>query len=175
MLSPRLRTFVAVSVALVLADGVTKELAVRGLQPPRLPHPLLGDWLRLTLAYNRRGAMGLTLGGWSRTVFAVLAVLALAALSLMLKRTRPADRPRAAALGLLAAGAAGNLWDRLRWAQGVIDFIDVGLGPYRFWTFNLADASLTVGAVLLAWVLWREDAAGRRARPEARGGRAVGG
>jgi signal peptidase II len=158
----RLRTFLAVSVPLVVADAVTKELAVRALQPPHLPHPLLGDWMRLTLAFNREGAMGLTLGPWSRTLFAVLALLALGALGLMLKATRPADRLRASALGLLAAGATGNLWDRLRWGHGVVDFIDIGVGTYRFWTFNVADAALTVGAVLLAWVLWREDVARRR-------------
>jgi lipoprotein signal peptidase len=45
----------------------------------------------------------------------------------------------------------------------VVDFIDVGLGPYRFWTFNVADAALTIGVALLAWVLWREDATGRSA------------
>jgi signal peptidase II len=163
MLTPRLRTFIAVSVPLVLADCATKELAARGLQPPQVPHPLLGDWIRLTLAFNRQGAVGLTLGQWSRTAFAALALVALAAVGLLLKRTRAADRLRASALGLLAAGAAGNLWDRLRWGHGVVDFIDVGLGPYRFWTFNIADAALTAGAALLAWVLWREDAAGRRA------------
>jgi signal peptidase II len=162
VLTPRLRTFVAVVLPLVLADCATKELALRALQP-LVPHPLLGNWLRLTLAFNRHGAMGLTLGAWSRTAFAALALLALVTLGVMLMRTRPADRRRAAALGLLAAGAAGNLWDRLRWGHGVIDFIDVGLGRHRFWTFNVADAALTAGAVLLAWVLWREDAAARRA------------
>jgi signal peptidase II len=53
------------------------------------------------------------------------------------------------------AGAAGNLLDRLRSARGVIDFIDVGIGSLRFWTFNIADACLTTGAVLLALALWR--------------------
>jgi signal peptidase II len=161
MLTPKLRTFIAVSVPLVLADGASKELAVRSLQPARVPHPLLGDWIRLTLAFNRRGAMGLTLGQWSRTAFAVLALLALVAVGLMLKGARATDRLRATALGLLAAGAVGNLWDRVRWSQGVVDFIDIGLGRYRFWTFNVADAALTIGVALLAWVLWREDATGR--------------
>jgi len=39
----------------------------------------------------------------------------------------------------------------------VVDFIDVGIGDVRFWTFNVADSAVTVGALLLAWVLWRED------------------
>ena len=162
-MTPKGRAFLAVSVPLVAADAITKELAARGLQPVQVPHPVIGDVLRLTLTYNRQGAMGLTLGAWARPAFALLATCALGVLALVLARTRPADRLRASALGLLAAGAAGNLWDRLRWAHGVVDFIDVGLGSHRFWTFNVADAALTVGVALLAWVLWREDAATRRA------------
>ena len=157
-MKPKLRVFLATAVPLVALDVVTKELAMRWLRP-FVPHPVLGDWFRLTLAYNRHGAMGLTLGSLSRVVFAGLALGALGVLAVMLRRTAPGQRLRAAVLGVLAAGAAGNLWDRLRWSQGVVDFIDVGLARWRFWTFNVADASLTVGAVALALLLWREDAA----------------
>ncbi len=51
----------------------------------------------------------------------------------------------------------GNLLDRLRSPRGIIDFIDVGIGDARFWTFNVADVGVSIGAVLLAMVLWRED------------------
>lgn len=161
-MTPKLRAFLATALPVVVADVGTKELAVRAL-PPFVPRPVLGEAFRLTLAFNRHGAMGLTAGSWSRVVFGMLALLALGVLGVMLRRAAPADRLRAAALGLLAAGAAGNLWDRLRWSQGVVDFIDVGLGRYRFWTFNVADAALTVGVIALALVLWREDVARSRA------------
>lgn len=156
-MTPKLRVFLATSLPLVAADGATKEWAVRALQP-LVPHRVFGDWFRLTLVFNRHGAMGLTAGSWSRAVFGLLALLALGVMAVMLRRAGPADRLRAGAIGLLAAGAAGNLWDRLRWSQGVVDFVDVGFGPYRFWTFNVADAALTVGVLALAFVLWREDA-----------------
>jgi signal peptidase II len=39
----------------------------------------------------------------------------------------------------------------------VVDFIDVGIGAHRWPTFNVADMGVSVGAVLLAWVLWQED------------------
>lgn len=162
MVTSKLRVFLATGLPLIAVDCATKELAVRALQPPGVPHPVFGDWFRLTLSFNQHGAMGLTAGAWSRAVFGTLAVLALGVLGVMLKRTGPADRLRAGALGLLAAGAAGNLWDRLRASQGVVDFIDVGLGPHRFWTFNVADAALTLGIVALACVLWRDDAVQRR-------------
>jgi signal peptidase II len=41
----------------------------------------------------------------------------------------------------------------------VVDFIDVGFGDARWPTFNVADMAVSVGAVLLAWVLWQEDRA----------------
>ncbi len=172
-MTPKLRICLAIGVPLVAADLITKEAAVRSLQPS-VPHPVLGEVVRLTLAFNRQGAMGLTLGPWSRLAFGTLAAVALVVLGIVLRRTAPADRLRAGAIALLMAGAAGNLWDRLRWSAGVVDFIDVGLGRYRFWTFNVADAALTVGVVALAFLLWREDAARARARTGAGGGTGAG-
>jgi signal peptidase II len=90
-------------------------------------------------------------------VFGAIALAAVVVLGVMLKRAAPGDRLRAASIGLLVAGAAGNLWDRLRWSQGVVDFVDVGLGRYRFWTFNVADSALTIGVIALALLLWHED------------------
>jgi signal peptidase II len=69
-------------------------------------------------------------------------------------RTRSDDRVLFGALALVAGGAAGNLIDRLRWDRGVVDFIDVGLGNTRFYIFNVADAAITVGAILL-WFAMR--------------------
>ena len=56
--------------------------------------------------------------------------------------------------------------DRLRSPMGVVDFLDVGVGGLRWPTFNVADMAVSVGAMLLAWVLWQEDriAAEQRAR-----------
>ena len=65
-----------------------------------------------------------------------------------------------AALGLIIGGALGNLTDRLRSPRGVVDFIDMGLGDYRFWTFNVADVGVTAGAALLLYLLLR------RSRPD---------
>jgi signal peptidase II len=155
-MTPKLRVFLATCLPLVALDVATKELVVRVLAPA-VPHPVLGEFVRLTLVYNRHGAMGLTVGSWSRAVFGAIALAAVVVLGVMLKRAAPGDRLRAASIGLLVAGAAGNLWDRLRWSQGVVDFVDVGLGRYRFWTFNVADSALTIGVIALALLLWHED------------------
>ncbi len=118
---------------------------------------MVGDWLRLTLAYNTGAALNLDLGPWSRIIFSSVAFAAIALLFGLYRRTAPNSALRSAALALLAGGALGNLIDRLRSPLGVIDFIDIGVGDARFWTFNVADVGVTVGAVLLAIVLWRED------------------
>ena len=62
-------------------------------------------------------------------------------------------------LALVAGGAVGNLLDRLISSRGVVDFIDVGVRSSRSYVFNLADAGVSVGAVLLALALWRSDVA----------------
>ena len=52
------------------------------------------------------------------------------------------------ALGLLLGGAIGNLIDRLRYGY-VVDFVDMGIGEWRFYTYNVADAAITTAIVLL--------------------------
>ena len=69
------------------------------------------------------------------------------------------------ALGLICGGAIGNLIDRLRWSQGVVDFVDVGIGEHRFWVFNVADSAVSVGAILLVLILWAEERRARRSVP----------
>jgi signal peptidase II len=71
------------------------------------------------------------------------------------------------ALALVCAGAIGNLIDRLRSFFGVVDFIDIGIGDARWPTFNVADMAVSIGAGLLAYVLWKEDQAAHAVAPVA--------
>ncbi|MDB4888636.1 MAG: lspA [Gemmatimonadetes bacterium] len=145
----------------MLADLVTKLLAERYLTPRYTPHPIIGEWVRFTLAYNPGAAFSMSLGEYSRYIFGAFAVVALVVLWRLYKMTgtgaRAGDRTRILALALAWGGAAGNLIDRFRSSHGVVDFIDIGYGSVRFWTFNLADSAVTVGALILAWSLSRED------------------
>ena len=143
--------------ATIATDLVTKRIA-EGQLPLHVPRDVAGAWIRLTLTYNPGAAMNLSLGGASRVVFTVVASLMLLVVFRMYRRTAHHDGGQAAALALIAAGALGNLIDRLRSARGVVDFIDVGVGDWRFWTFNVADMGVTIGALLLALVLWRRPA-----------------
>jgi len=52
------------------------------------------------------------------------------------------------ALGLLLGGAVGNLIDRFRFGY-VLDFVDLGIGALRWYTFNVADAAISASILLL--------------------------
>jgi signal peptidase II len=148
------RLFWPLLLTLVLADCGSKRIVEETL-PLHTPHEVLGDVVRFTLGYNPGAAFGLNVGPASRAVFTTLTLLALIALGLMYRATPSERRVEVAGLALVAGGAIGNLIDRVRAGQ-VVDFIDVGIGSTRFWTFNIADAGITVGAVLLALSFLKE-------------------
>lgn len=154
--SSKRRVFWPTLVLMFLLDFATKRWAEGNLLPLYTPHPLIGSTVRLTLAFNKDAAMGLSLGQYSRIGFTLIAAIVLVVLGFFYRQT-PANAV-AAALGLamVAAGALGNLADRVLFAHGVVDFIDVGVGSARFYTFNVADAAITCGAVLLAILSMRE-------------------
>ncbi|MGH7636303.1 MAG: signal peptidase II [Gemmatimonadaceae bacterium] len=163
---PSARLFWGAALAVVLVDFVTKRLAERLLFPPHTPHEVIGDFVRFTLAYNPGAAFSMSLGppAVSRLIFGAFALIALIVLWRLYRESKRNERLKILALGLAWGGAAGNLLDRIRSELGVVDFIDIGVGSTRFWTFNVADSGVTVGAVMLGWVLLQEDREQRRQR-----------
>jgi signal peptidase II len=143
--------------AWVVADYVSKRI-VEGRLTPHIPNRVIGDWVRFTLNYNTGAAMNISLGGASRIAFTVVAVVMIGVIIGMYLKTEAHETLQPLALALIAGGALGNLLDRLRSAKGVVDFIDVGIGDSRFWTFNVADSGVTCGAILLMLVLWSRPA-----------------
>ncbi|HEX6645050.1 MAG TPA: signal peptidase II [Gemmatimonadales bacterium] len=151
------RVFALAAVLIVVLDAITKYIAELELGRGQTVE-VLGEWVRLHLVYNRGAAFGLHLGPYSRWIFLVIAILAVVILYRMSVAGPPGDRFRQLALGLVAGGAVGNLIDRIRSDQGVVDFLDVGIGALRWPTFNVADIGVSCGAIALALSLWREDA-----------------
>ena len=119
--------------------------------------PVIGDFFRLTYIHNPGAAFGLHLGPYSRYIFLGLAFVALGVLLVMYRQTPAADRVRLFAIGAIAGGAVGNVVDRIRFTEGVVDFLDIGIGRLRWPVFNLADTAVTIGAILLLASLWAED------------------
>jgi signal peptidase II len=145
----RLPLVLAVSAVVVVVDVVSKVIAVDRLSG-RPPVHVIDDVLELTLTRNAGAAFSLGVG--ATVVFTVLAVVVAAVI------VRTATRLRHAgwglALGLLLGGALGNLVDRLARSPGpfrgeVVDWIKLPHWP----VFNIADASIVVGAILAALIV----------------------
>jgi signal peptidase II len=150
--------FALTMTAIVVADLVTKAMAVRYLRFGETR--VLAGLVPLTLTFNRGAAFSISVGEASRWFFLVTSLLALAAILVFYHRTDPLHRMQRLALALISSGAVGNLIDRIRWEHGVVDFIGpINLGVMFWPVFNVADSAITCGALLLALALWRSDRA----------------
>lgn len=154
----------AVTAVLLTVDALTKGI-VQGTMEPGQSMPLFGDVLRLTYVFNPGAAFGLSVGPSSRWILSGLAVVAVVVLIWAIRRTPSEARGRLAAMGLVLGGALGNLVDRIRHEHGVVDFLDVGMGGFRWPVFNVADIGITTGALLLVVLLW-EDGEGLHVDPD---------
>jgi signal peptidase II len=136
-----------------MADQASKAWAVRSLRFGE-ERVMIPGFFQFIYTENPGIAFGqLQEGGsFGRWFFVVLAVLAALAVLYYFLRTPRNDDRMLGACALLLAGISGNLTDRARLGY-VIDFIVVHAGQYHWPTFNVADASITVGALLLAYDL----------------------
>jgi signal peptidase II len=149
-----------VAAAVLAADQLTKWWAVETLDTRTIDVV----WtLRLQLTVNYGSAFSVAPGRG-----AVISLLALVIVALLLRSGRYATRPgMAIGIGLVFGGAVGNLIDRAFRAGdgflggGVVDFIDLQWWP----VFNIADAAIVVGALLLFVTQWR-NGDGDGERPE---------
>lgn len=156
-----LLVLVAVSALIVGLDQLTKHWVVTTLPEGHWWSPLPGSgWhiFRITHTTNTGAAFGIfpEQGG----VFILIAVVVVVAIMLYYRHLPEGDWLIRISLGLQMGGAVGNLIDRLRFGH-VVDFIDVGFWPI----FNIADASITIGVVLIVFSLWRSDRARVSHRP----------
>ncbi len=172
LLSPRGGLIVAAA-AVVTADQLTKSWALHHTAVPR--HVVGPVWLELT--FNEGVAFGLG-RGITPLIETVVVALVVALVIGARRAARGGSRLEVLALGLLLGGAVSNLGDRLlRHLPGhpgaVVDWIEVArFGRHEYWpVFNLADASIVVGAALLAWCLALHSGTGStRGRGSAPGG-----
>ncbi|MGI8732713.1 MAG: signal peptidase II [Pyrinomonadaceae bacterium] len=136
-----------------MVDQVTKAWAVKALRSGDDVTVIKG-FLDFVYTENRGIAFGQLQGGGSlgRWFFVILAMAAAIAVLYYLLRTARSDDRILGACALLLAGITGNLTDRARFGY-VIDFISAHAGSYHWPVFNVADASICVGAFLLAFDL----------------------
>ena len=142
---PRWLLFASLAVAIVVVDQITKALLVNALPQPGQRISVIGDLLRLVHSQNSGALFGLF-----RDRAGLFALVSILVIGLIVWYEAKAGRAivTTVALGLLLGGALGNLTDRI--ARGyVVDFVDAGIGGFRWYTFNVADAAISTAIVLL--------------------------
>lgn len=112
-------------------------------------YPLL-PFLNVRLAYNPGAAFSFLgdASGWQRSVLSVVTGIVVVVLTQWLRRSGRGSTWMGLSLSLIIGGAVGNLIDRIHLGY-VIDFIDFHVNTWHFATFNVADAAISVGALLL--------------------------
>lgn len=133
---------------IVIADQYTKSLALEHLfnQPPVEVLP----FFNLVLVFNSGAAFGFlnNAGGWQNMFFIVVAAAVGVGIIVALWRIGARNPQMSISLSLILGGAMGNVIDRFRYGY-VVDFIDVYYNSWHWPAFNVADAAITIGAVLL--------------------------
>jgi len=141
----RLRLLLTVAGVVLVADIVTKVLAVR-LLPPNQPVSIIGDTVTWTLVRNSGAAFSMATGyTWVLTLIATAVVI-----GIIWMGRRLVSPWWAVGLGMILGGAMGNLVDRFFRSPGplrgeVVDFLSIGWWP----VFNVADPCVVGGAILL--------------------------
>ena len=149
----------SVVAGVAIADQVTKLVVVREMDLYQ-SIPIVPGLLNLTHIRNSGVAFGLLNSAefaFKPAVMALVALVALVGVGVYATQLPTAHRWARAGLALILGGAAGNLVDRAR--QGyVVDFVDAYWRGWHFWAFNVADAAITVGVVILILDLLRPAA-----------------
>jgi signal peptidase II len=146
---------------IVALDQWTKSLVRSNLalRETWLPESLawLSPYARIVHWYNTGAAFGMFQSG--SMVFTVLAIIVIGAIIYYFPRVQNNDWTLRVAMSMQLAGAAGNLIDRLRFDGKVTDFVSVGTFP----VFNVADASISIGTVILLLGVYLQERAAQKA------------
>ena len=154
------KLFILSAVAALLVDQASKLMVLKFL-PEGMPVNTIGHFIRFVRTRNPDGIFGLRFG--PPFIYYILPLLGMGLVIYFAIRTR--DRWYHLSYGLVLGGALGNLIDRIRLGY-VVDFIDVGLKNWRWYTFNPADGFVVIGVILLLYLelIWARR---RRAEAEA--------
>jgi signal peptidase II len=158
--------YLLAAVAVFMMDQASKAWAVKTLRSGE-QRTVINGFLDFIYSENPGIAFGQFQegGSFGRWFLVVLAGLATIAVAYYFFKTPRNDDRVLGSCALLMAGITGNLTDRLRLGY-VVDFIAVHVGSFHWPTFNIADASICIGAVLLALDMIFEGRRSRRANRE---------
>ena len=145
------RVYLIIAASVLALDQITKWLVLIRLSPESIVAVIPG-FFSLVRVENRGIAFGMLAGLSSNLAYGLIVLVSVAALVLvcyLLWNTGPSAKRAGVALALILGGAAGNLADRMI-RGSVIDFLDFYVRSYHWFTFNIGDSAIVVGAGLLA-------------------------
>ena len=137
-------TFFGIAATVWILDQLAKAWLVGQLSPGEVMN-VVGDLVRLIYSQNSGALFGLF-----RDNAVIFGIVSLAVIGLIVAYHARSGRSQylSVALGLLLGGALGNVTDRLRLGY-VVDFVDIGIGGFRWYTFNVADAAISLAILML--------------------------
>lgn len=149
---PAWALFLGLAAAVLVVDQLTKSWVIASIDPGSAIR-LVGDLLRLVHSRNDGALFGMFGSG---SAIPVLAIASTVVIGLILWYHAKSGRNLvlSVALGLLLGGALGNLADRIRLGY-VVDWVDMGIGNLRWWTWNVSDAAISLAILLLLLIALR--------------------
>jgi len=139
-----------ISVTVVIADQLSKIWVRHALPTNAHKIEIITDHLNFIHRKNPGIAFSLFASAkWAPFVFAAISVVAVIFIIRLIYKNKHLPIIVVVALGAIAAGATGNLIDRIIPPHKVIDFIDFYIGQWHWPAFNIADSSICIGAFLL--------------------------
>jgi signal peptidase II len=150
--------FIITVLVIFVLDQLTKYW-VNGFLPLHESIPVLEGFFHLTHVRNPGAAFGFLAGmnPLFRSVFFISAnILAMGLIFFYLDKAYQRSYLLILGLSMIMAGALGNLTDRLRFGE-VVDFLDFFIGSWHWPAFNVADAAITTGALILIREIIRAD------------------
>ncbi len=145
-MTPKLRTLLVLVGVIVPLDQISKIWVAHAI-PYGGRQPVIDGFFAITHARNPGAALGLA-PDVPVIVFIGLTLVALGLIVSFYRRLESGDRLSALSLGMILAGAIGNLIDRI-WHGEVVDFLQFDLGLFIFPDFNVADSAIVIGVALL--------------------------
>jgi len=146
----------SLSLAIILADQITKALVVANIPIYTVGWSFAGDFLRIIHVANKGVAfsLGSTLSQTLRSLlFSLAPLLVIGVVIAVYLRNNDFNALQRWCVCGVVGGGIGNIIDRIFRPQGVVDFIDVKFygifGLERWPTFNVADAAIVVCGILL--------------------------
>jgi signal peptidase II len=143
----KLRLLCITFAAVLPLDQASKAWVLANVSPMD-PIPVIPGFFQITHARNSGAALGM----FQETpviIFVVITLLAIGVVVSFYRRVEPTDRVSVIALGLILAGAIGNLIDRVFRGGEVVDFLQFDLQLFIFPDFNVADSAICIGIAFL--------------------------